>query len=368
MKDPALAAAAGIAARNAESDGNSVGEATVRALTDAGFPRCFSPARWGGQGVTFSEVTRAVARIGEASAPAAWIASLLAYNGRFAGYLPAQGQKEIWADSPDVRLASSMVATGVRAHPQKDGWLMSGRWLYVSGVEFADWVLLSSGPPRLDDRSIIVFAIPRGAFEYEETWSAIGMNATGSHTVVVGSVFVPAHRVFIWDDMRRGEPAGASSPTLAAPLFSVNGLTFAAPVLGAARGALALAQQHLSVAPSAARSMSRSANLVTYSWAAGEIDAADLLLCRAAAVADGGLQADDALASRNHRDCALAVRMLVTAVDRLFDVIGTRGYTTSHGMQRIWRDVHAAASHAALQFEPAARAFTQHLEVPGPTG
>jgi hypothetical protein len=28
-------------------------------------------------------------------------------------------------------------------------------------------------------------------------------------------------------------------------------------------------------------------------------------------------------------------------------------------MQRIWRDVHAAASHAALQFEPAALAYTQ---------
>lgn len=55
------------------------------------------------------------------------------------------------------------------------------------------------------------------------------------------------------------------------------------------------------------------------------------------------------------------MELLVGAVDRLFHVTGTRGQATSHGMQRIWRDVHAAGSHAALQFEPAAFAFTQRL-------
>ncbi|MGF7236716.1 MAG: acyl-CoA dehydrogenase family protein, partial [Frankia sp.] len=55
----------------------------------------------------------------------------------------------------------------------------------------------------------------------------------------------------------------------------------------------------------------------------------------------------------------LAVEFLVGAVDRLFHVTGTRGQASSHGMQRMWRDIHAAASHAALQFEPAAIGYAR---------
>jgi len=363
-EEKAIARAAEVAAEHADGDTTaSIGLDTAEALTAAGFPRCFTPARWGGVDASFAQVTAAVGAVGEASAPAAWIASLLAYNGRFAAYLPAAAQQEVWANGPDVRLASSMVATGVTAEPIAGGWTLAGRWQYVSGVEFADWALLSSAPPREGDRSILVFAVPRPSFTYEATWSAIGMNATGSHTVVVAPAFVPAHRAFVWDDMRRGVTGGPATTAQSAPLFAVNGLTFAAPILGAARGALTLAERHLAVAPSGARSVARESHRVAFTRAAGEIDAAELLLSRVAATADAGPPAAG-LAERSHRDSTLAVRMLVTAVDRLFEVTGTRGQATSHGMQRIWRDVHAAASHAALQFEPAALAFTRHLVAP----
>nr|BAJ07851.1 putative oxygenase [Streptomyces sp. 2238-SVT4] len=353
------AESAGRGAAEADASGR-IGAETVEALTAAGFPSAFVPERWGGADATCGAVAKAVAEIGAGCASAAWIASLLAYSGRFAAYLPTEGQEEVWAKGPRTRLVSSMVASGVRAEPTAGGWRLSGSWLYVSGVAFADWALVSSSPPREGDRNVRVFAVPRDVFTYEDTWEAIGMHATGSHTLTVADAFVPEYRAFVWDDMRQGILAGPATRAQSAPLFSVNGLTFAAPILGAARGAQIVAGQHLSVQPNGPRTAARESSLLSFARAATEIDAAELLLQRVADTADGGLL-DDGLAVRSHRDATVAVQILMGAVDRLFGVTGTRGQARSHRMQRIWRDVHTAGSHAALQFEPAGLGYARRL-------
>ncbi|MFI8829076.1 acyl-CoA dehydrogenase family protein [Streptomyces sp. NPDC053431] len=363
----ALEAAAGTAGHcaNGADTAGRLARGTVEALAAAGFTSAFAPVRPDGTAATtatFEAVTRAVAAIGEGCTSAAWLASLWAYNGRFTAFLPDEGRQEVWAKGADTRVVSSMVAAGVTAEPVDGGWELSGKWLYVSGVEFADWALLSSAPPRPGDRSIRVFAVPKDAFTHEVSWSTLGMRATGSHTLLVERAFVPEYRSFVWDDMRQGVlPSETGSSVHTAPLFAVNGLTFAAPVLGAARAALRLVEQQLATPPSVARAAARDSARIAYTRAAGEIDAAALLLERVAETADLGRLAEDGAAVRSHRDATLAVEMLVGAVDRLFQVSGTRGQATEHPMQRIWRDVHAAGSHAALQFEPAALAFTQRL-------
>lgn len=353
----AAAQAAGREAATADASGR-VGPEAIGALTKAGFPGCFVPERWGGAAATFDAVTKSVAAVGEGCPSAAWIASLWAYNGRFGAYLPPEGQEEIWAKGTDTRLVSSMITVGVEARPCGDGWALSGSWLYVSGVEFADWALVSSAFPREGDRSVLVFAVPKESFTHDNTWSTIGMRATGSHTLVVEQAFVPAYRAFVWDDMLRGNLPGATSTAHSAPLFAVNGLTFAAPILGAVQGALRLAEQHLAAGPGGPRAAARESSLIAFARAAGEIDAAALLLFRVADTADRD-RLGDGLAERNHRDSTLAVALLVRAMDRLFHVTGTRGQASSHGMQRIWRDVHTAASHAALQLEPAALGYAR---------
>jgi two-component flavin-dependent monooxygenase len=159
-------------------------------LTEAGFPDCFVPKRWGGAAATFDAVTKAVATVGEGCPSAAWISSLWAYNGRFGAYLPPEGQEEVWVKGPGTRIVSSMIAVGAEAQPCPGGWMLSGSWLYVSGVESADWALISSGLPREGDRHTRVLAVPKESFTHTNTWSTIGMRATGSHTLIVERAFV----------------------------------------------------------------------------------------------------------------------------------------------------------------------------------
>lgn len=333
----------------------------VEALVEAGFAAHFAPARWAGRAGTFRELTAAVAVVGEGCASAAWTASLWAYTARFAAYLPAEGQAEIWEKGPDTCVVSALAPTGdVRAVP--GGWQLSGRWPYTSGVDFSDWALVRGpGVPGGDPGRF--FALPRDAYDIQDTWHNVGMRATGSNTLVVDDVFVPEQRSFLVADMVAGRGSDSPARCHAAPLLAVNGLTFAAPVLGAARGALTSSARWLADKTDVhGRPVGRSpAVQVAVARAAGEIDIADMLLDRIATAADDEPELTGAHIARHGRDSALAVELLVTAVDRLFRSGGTRAQSDSHPLQRAWRDAHAAGSHVALQFDSGAAAYVDEL-------
>jgi alkylation response protein AidB-like acyl-CoA dehydrogenase len=51
---------------------------------------------------------------------------------------------------------------------------------------------------------------------------------------------------------------------------------------------------------------------------------------------------------RYRRNAALAARLGLRAVDRLFDLGGAQGLAEAGALQRHWRDAHAIAHHFAL--------------------
>jgi alkylation response protein AidB-like acyl-CoA dehydrogenase len=342
----------------------------IRAIVDAGFARYFVPAVWGGDAdaARFTELLDAVVAIGARCPSTAWIASLTASLGRMASYLPDEGQAELWADGPDPLIVGALMPLG-RAEPVDGGWRLRGQWPFVSAVDASDWALVC-GMAGSEAR---FFAVPRADYAIEDTWFNVGMRATGSNTVSIDDVVVPAGRSFRRDDLAAGRSVSthATATGHGVPLRAANGLSFAAPVLGAARGALQSWSGYVAskLAPPPARSgpgpgtgpgaSDRSLYEVTLARSAGDIDAAQLLLERAAGLADQG-PATDRIVAQNTRDCALAVDVLVTAVDRLFRTAGTSGQSATNALQRFWRDANVAATHVVLKFEPAASLYAQH--------
>ncbi|MFI6037307.1 acyl-CoA dehydrogenase family protein [Streptomyces sp. NPDC051315] len=361
----AVAEAAKLAgAQAAQADAERrVSPEVMRAVVDAGFARWLVPTRWGGDERGYRELTAAVAKLGEECSSTAWLACLAAHAARYVACLPEQGQADIWAAGPDTLVAAVIKPLGT-AVAVEGGFRLSGSWTYVSGVEYADWTLLT-GPapgPKSGGQPMRIFAVPRQDYTYEDTWASLGMRGTGSHTLVLDDVFVPEHRVCLREDAFRGATVGLPGRT-PLPNAAVSGLTFVVPVLGAARGALAVAAQLVAVAPTGPRAAAGQSYQVDFARAAGEIDAAQLLLERACAVVDGGALSPE-LARRNRRDYALALQMLVDATDRLLRIGGTRAQEDGHPLQRYWRDVRSVAGHAVMQFEPAALDYTQGLVGP----
>ncbi|MFF5103888.1 hydrolase [Streptomyces sp. NPDC000134] len=336
---------------------------SIEAVVAAGFVRHFVPLDRGGNAGSFTALSRAVAELGEACPATAWCASVTAHLARMAAYLPVEGFREIWRDGPDAVVVGSLIPGG-HAEPVPGGWRLTGRWSYVSAVDHSDWALLCGTVPAEEGPRARMFAVARADFTVVDSWSDIGMRATGSHSLFAEGVFVPERRAMDRDVLLNGRSAGSPARCHAVPLRAVNALSFATPALGAARGMLALWRDGVAAKlrkPSPGPGNSRAAYETALARAAGEIDSAELLLDRAARIADGTGPVTALLEARNLRDCALATDLLVTAADRLFRSAGTGAHSVDAPLQRYWRDIHSMASHVVLQFAAAAGAYAREV-------
>ncbi|MDP5315649.1 acyl-CoA dehydrogenase family protein [Streptomyces poriferorum] len=336
----------------------------AEAITRAGFARHFVPCRWGGDAGDFTSLLRSTASVAEACASTAWCAALYAAHARLAAYLPEEAQHDLWASTPDVRIAASVVPPQGTATAVPDGWSLSGRWSFASGLAHADWVLLASwtqSAPCSDhpegQREHRIFAVPRAHLTSVDTWHTLGLRGTGSNSVQANEVYVPAYRSLLLTDLI--SPLAGGARCHAVPFPMVAGLQFAAPILGAARGAM-----HAWVSSTREREWSGSQQVESAKFqqalarSSGEIQAAQLLLEQAAHRADHEMPT--ALnTAENQRNAAMAAEWCASAVDRLFRVQGVRSQAAGDPVQRHWRDVTAAAGHATLGFEIAATAHAQ---------
>jgi two-component flavin-dependent monooxygenase len=336
----------------------------VAAITDAGFTRHFVPERWGGAAGTCIDFLHGVATVAEGCTSAAWCAAVLAGAARMGAYLPEAGQQELWAEGPDVKVVGALMPDGT-AEPAPGGWRLTGAWDFTSGVDLSEWALVCALTPANDDREPWFFAVPRGDYRVVDTWFNVGMRGTASNTLILDDVFVPEHRGFARAQMLDGRCVGSAAPCHTAPLRLVSGLLFGAPALGAARAALtSWIRWKAQPRPAGRPGRNEADDRRTAAAAAGEIDAATLLMERAAQVADSHPDAARVSPARNPSDCALAVGRLVDVVERLFRTAGSRGQLESQPLQRIWRDVHCLSGHVALRFDTAAEAYGAHLLKP----
>ncbi|MDN0193475.1 oxidoreductase [Streptomyces sp. S.PNR 29] len=326
------------------------------ALTRAGFPRHFVPRRQGGGAGEFAPLVAGAAAVGEACASTAWCAALFAAHGRLAAYLPPEGQHELWAEGPDVRIAAAVVPPQGDAVAVDGGWRLDGEWRPASGVDHADWILLASWTHRDGEPEHRVFAVPRSAVTVVDTWHSSGLRGTGSNTVRCEGVVVPEHRTYTLDALLR--PQSGAARCHAVPYPMVAALIFAAPLLGVARGAL-----RAWTGERVAAKHPHPATHTVLAQASARIHSAGLLLDGAAERADRG-EITPLSVAENRRDATTAATLCREAVDALFHASGLRAQSPDNTVQRAWRDATAIAGHAALDADAAARAYAEAVLFP----
>lgn len=312
------------------------------ALVSAGFARHGVPAAFGGAGSSFPDLLSALLTVGGGCASASWCGLTLASSGRIAAFLPPAGQEEIWQDGPDVPVAAALPPAGAATRVD-GGWELTGRWAFVSGIDFAEWVLLCV----LADGKPTFCAVPKNDFAVEDTWFTVGMRGTGSRTVVLDRAFVPDHLT-----CGQGAVVAGNNDHVADPAYQVSVLgsmppLFAAPALGAALGALPLWADAIGRKSKAGRPDARFEQILAQT--AAELDSARLLVERAAESA-GGLPSTADIA-RTARDAAVAAELTRTAIERLFSSGGTGMQVEGHPVERAWRDVHCAVAHTLLKID-----------------
>ena len=157
---------------------------------------------------------RVVEEISKADGSAGWCS----FNGSAVtaarAWLPVEPAMEMFGNPPDIRASGSARAEGV-AKVTQGGYLVSGRWNYLSGVDHAKWLYLNcnvvevKGPVTSEDGSQAtrVAVVPTDAGTVKVTWSTLGMRGTASNDAEFSDLFVPTERTYV-----RGTPACHDGP------------------------------------------------------------------------------------------------------------------------------------------------------------
>jgi alkylation response protein AidB-like acyl-CoA dehydrogenase len=208
--------------------------------------------------------------------------------------------------------------------------------------------------------------VPAKDYTIEDTWQVIGLAGTGSKTLVLDGVFVPAHRILTFQQTTSGKTPGAEvyadNPTFGVPKLCNIPSCLAAVSVGAALGALDdyLAATSRRVTRGAiAGASNRMADFATVQLrvadAAASADAAREILLRdvracAKAMRDGReVTVDDRITCR--RGQAFAVSLAIRATEALNASTGGLGLNLSNPVQRAWRDANAVGRHISMNWD-----------------
>ena len=349
----------------------------ISRIRQAGLFRTMQPAIYGGYEYGFDALLRIVAPIGAGCGSTGWVLSLGVVHQWLIAAFPKQAQDEYFADL-DALAFGSYPPVG-KVIPVDGGFRLSGVWGFTSGCDHARWLVLGGLIPSEGNGGPSAgpsfFLLPIADVRIDDNWFTMGLAGTGSKNTVVNDVFVPSHRVVSIGDLLIGAAPGAKlhdNPLYRQSLLSVLPFCLVAPLLGIADGALAdfLTMAKVRATRGAVSGgNSRMAEFATIqsriAEATGAIEAARLLMLdglqAALAAAVAGTQGDRNLRLGNRLKQTFAARLLVQAVDALFQAAGGQGIFLDGPIQRAWRDIHAGAMHVSLTWDAVSTLYGQYV-------
>ncbi len=190
-----------------------------------------TPIELGGTPLSPLEFGAVIEELAYIDTSTAWAAMIGAgCCGLASGWLPEAGVRRIFpasADGPRPVVAGQLAPRGTGT-PVTEGYLVSGRWGFSSGIVHADWLI---GAFKADGASadggaagtgfgrMVVFLVPKEEAEVIDNWHVAGLQGTGSLDFSLDGVFVPEELTY---DL--GSPAvrGGDLFRLGMPAFVSN--------------------------------------------------------------------------------------------------------------------------------------------------
>jgi 3-hydroxy-9,10-secoandrosta-1,3,5(10)-triene-9,17-dione monooxygenase len=241
------------------------------------------------------------------------------------------------------------------------GFRLSGRWGFSSGCEHCDWVFLGSivppvpgetGPPDMR-----TFLLPRKDYQIVRDWDVLGLQATGSHGIVVDKAFVPEYRTHRAADGFHGTNPGLAvndGPLYRLPWAQLFVRVISTGSIGAAQAALdtyyELAARRVSTNTGRSAKMDPIA-LNTAARAQASIDEMRTLLFHNFDVMMDTIRAGRTISYadrvRYRYESAQVARRCAAIADDLMLMLGGWAIYNTSPMVQWWLDLNAARAHVA---------------------
>ena len=335
---------------------------SIRALRDAGYLVAPVPTHLGGLGVSsVHDLVVASGRLARGDASVAigvnmHLIAVMALARRLSVALAAGKTRRAGAFAESLRTivrersviaaaqsetSQDLTRPATRAERTADGWRIDGHKVFCTMSPAATTLLTAVS--FVDDAGVERYGFVQVPADtpgvtVNGDWDALGMRASGSHSITLSGVELPA------DAVRGGFPTGETVPYLDRNMTS--GLFHASASLGIAEAAFARV-----ATPERVRDDSRANMLVAES--AIDLAAGRGILARAASLVDehyAAHPADDgtddevvAVFSEGQAAKAFVVDAATRVVDRALALSGGAGYLNGSPLARAYRDVRAGA-------------------------
>jgi alkylation response protein AidB-like acyl-CoA dehydrogenase len=327
----------------------SLPPASLEVLRSSGLGLLKYPRELGGAEADNALQFEVFERLGYHNAAASWCYFIYAdLIGRAAAFLPQKGFEKVFSSGLPLICGGGGMMMGDLT-PAPNGYLVSGRWIYGSGIAGADWVILlaaqkvQDGPPK-----VLSCVVPQPLVQISDNWRVLGLQGTGSSDF-------SARDAFVSDDLTFGL---AGPPLRGGGIFYLGmmgyvGHTVPATALGIARRALDEAKR---IAKEKMRGYGKRVPLARRGVFQAFLGQADLKLraARAMMIENGRRIVQEAEEMRGMRPeneaevraaGCYSTRIAVEVVDEAVNYIGGDAIRQGSRLEQAIRDVHVAATH-----------------------
>jgi 3-hydroxy-9,10-secoandrosta-1,3,5(10)-triene-9,17-dione monooxygenase len=237
--------------QDAADDRGHFSDEVLGRFVRSGFYRILQPRMFGGYEFDLETFYSVVTHIATGHPSSGWCFCLSASHcALLASHWSEQAQVDLFGADGEFRSPHRAVPGGV-AKPAPGGYEISGTWAYSSGIpvstHFAGNTMVSvdGGPPR-----VLTFFLDKTKVTVLDDWgkdSGLGMQGSGSNSVVIDSVFVPEHHTAWGDhlfgttiDFEKGTPGTSlhGNPLYLGIFGAIYHLCFTSIAIGAARAAM----------------------------------------------------------------------------------------------------------------------------------
>jgi alkylation response protein AidB-like acyl-CoA dehydrogenase len=230
-----------LAVRDEAEQARRVPQPLSEIISSAGLYQMFLPASVGGAEAPPLVALQAIEELSKADGSVGWCAMIATDISLFTGWLDPKVVREMCGQPPCLRAAGSLRPMG-RAYRVNGGYRVKGQWNFASGIDNANWlycpcVVMVGEKPQLNAAGAPVTRamwLPSGAATIKDTWSVMGLRATGSQDFEVNDLIVPENYTSSFTDPPYQKAPLYHPRMLFAFLFALN----AGHALGIARGAM----------------------------------------------------------------------------------------------------------------------------------